>query len=371
MIVPVHRPAKGYDGPRVVIVAWIAILAWVMPAGAQEGGPYGPVPGLPITLDQLGQQSAWIPGHLAEVEAERQQLESELDALRSAAETPVEVVPAPVESAPAAEPLSRRDSVAHQPAKPPRFAGRSEILEVAYGLDEAVVECVAFRVCMIVLEAGEQIVDRNMGDVDRWNYRESYAGPAGAETPVVVVQPLDFDLETNLLVLTDRRVYRLRLLGLAKPKKGATVAFTEALSFRYPARSMEIAEPPPRPVPPADATPSVAASPLGSLNFGYRVETPRRRSERFQWRPSAVFDDGERLFVYLPEAAFLDDAPLLVGLDAEDEPVQVNAVLERDPRTGRRYFAVPRLLGSLELFVGQGPSRRWLRIHRNGPLGER
>lgn len=233
--------------------------------------------------------------------------------------------------------------------------------------ERATVRCAPRLACTIDLEPGERIRGRAIGDPDRWDYSELVSGPDGAEQAHLVVRPTDYGIHTNLIVTTDRRAYRIQLVSETYPEKPEkeTVAFTEQVAFRYPKRWVE--EKPPLPKPPEpppkveeeEATPVVLEpASLEKMNFAYKVVQPKWKRHRFDWKPLAVFDDGQRTYVQLPPLREMDLAPIIRGIQPTGEPYPLNAMLHG------QTFVIPKLVKRAEILFGVGKNRKWLRIER-------
>ncbi len=97
-----------------------------------------------------------------------------------------------------------------------------------YGAGLPTVVCAPLRVCIVELQAGEQLVgEPQIGDSVRWNIAPALYGKADEQTTLIVIKPQDSGLDTNLLITTDRRAYYLRLIS--KP-----VDYIARVSFAYP-----------------------------------------------------------------------------------------------------------------------------------------
>jgi type IV secretion system protein TrbG len=97
-----------------------------------------------------------------------------------------------------------------------------------YGAGLPTVVCAPLRVCIVELQAGEQLVgEPQIGDSVRWNIAPALYGKADGQTTLIVIKPQDSGLDTNLLVTTNRRAYYLRLIS--KP-----VDYVARVSFAYP-----------------------------------------------------------------------------------------------------------------------------------------
>src|SRR5690606_30144818 len=91
-----------------------------------------------------------------------------------------------------------------------RTIQQSAYVAYPFGHSQPTLTCAPLRACVIELEAGEVVLGLVAGDTERWIIGQTFTGRTG-DTPLVVVKPTDFDLTTNLLVSTDRRIYELTL----------------------------------------------------------------------------------------------------------------------------------------------------------------
>lgn len=198
-----------------------------------------------------------------------------------------------------------------------------------YGLKSPILRCAPLRVCAIVLEDGEHVVDILAGDTAQWLTFQSATG-AGGNTPVIGVKPIlepgrTCDRSTNLIITTDRRIYQV-LLDLPACSREETLnenpnrPFDGIISFYYPQETLrrwerqelertafeERVETSQVPL-----TPAIAVE---NLHWDY---TFRRKGPRFPWNPTAVFDDGERTYVRLPPG--LTQAPVPFAISESGE----------------------------------------------------
>jgi len=112
-------------------------------------------------------------------------------------------------------------------AEPPRAAAPVEYLYSA-DADFSLVAAPG-RVSAIVLEPGETLAAANpiaAGDTARWIIGETASGQGGTRRVHVLVKPVAPGLSTNLLILTDRRTYRLELRASAR-------AYVPLVRWRY------------------------------------------------------------------------------------------------------------------------------------------
>ncbi len=256
-----------------------------------------------------------------------------------------------------------------------RTIQQSAYVAFPYGHSQPTLTCVPLRACVIELEAGEVVLGLVAGDTERWIIGQAFAGQGG-DTPLVVVKPTDFDLTTNLLVSTDRRIYELTLdappsrrrnRGSQNPQE----VYTRRIRFYYPDDMIRTFE--------AEAVASAEAQhaaveaqahadrmviPMGeafrleNLNFDYDV----RRSGGFPFEVEQVFDDGAHTYVKLPESAAHEAAPVLFVLDGGERAILNYAV--REAGEGSLYYITDRVLQHGVLVVGQR-KKDWLGRQRH------
>jgi type IV secretion system protein VirB9 len=175
-------------------------------------------------------------------------------------------------------------------------------------------------VTTILLEAGETLLDIAAGDTARWMVTEAVSESAGDPRAVVLVKPRMEGLRTNIVLITDRRVYMVEALSQSRPLYAAQIAWS------YPA---------------TDKT----ALP-GASRFSYRVLPVRGRLPA--WAPERVFDDGRAVHVVFPPEARGELAPLFVM--TRDGPALANyRVIEAQ---GRTHYVVDGLFEAAELRLG-------------------
>ncbi len=244
-----------------------------------------------------------------------------------------------------------------------------------YGHRQATLICAPLRICSIVLEDGEIVLDVLSGDTQHWQTFELTTGPGGS-TPVVGVRPMvDFefaetcDKSTNLVITTDRRVYDIQLELPPCSQSEASDPnphrpYHRRLSFYYPddlvrswhtraeLRALQeqmLAEQQ------ASAPPTLLAPTSGveSLNWDYRVRSGRRNllEPRFPWRPQAVFDDGERTYIRLPPEA--RDLPAVFEVTGGEDAVVNFTPAADDPS----LLILPRVAEHLVLVLPRGKRR--------------
>ena len=253
--------------------------------------------------------------------------------------------------------------------EPPVLA-RPDARVLAFGERIPVVRCLPYRVCSVLLEPGEVVLHLALGDSERWLVEEVSA-PGAA--PVLVLKPLAFNLLTNLVARTDRRLYVIELVsphvGNQGPAGGGLeegAAYDALVRFSYPgAWSRRVAEAPAVPAAAGVAPGGGPAEGPGGLCFDYEVERPWWPGSRLRWTPWVVYDDGERTFLRLPPEARHRDLPAVLVVGGGGEPLPTDTTLG-GPRG--EWLVVPTVAGRLRLVVGSEGQARRLTLVRRGAL---
>jgi len=199
----------------------------------------------------------------------------------------------------------------------------------------------------IALQDGEQLVGSGpvaAGDTVRWIIGDTESGTGPTKKIHILAKPTRPDLETNLVINTDRRTYLLELRSTDK-------TYMASVSWQYPEdqlialrRQNVFAE---------AAMPIATGIDISRLNFRYSVEgdTPA-------WRPLRAFDDGTKVYIEFPSGIRQGEMPPLFVIGPAGGSELVNY------RVRQNYYVVDRLFGAAELRFGDKDSERRVRIIR-------
>jgi type IV secretion system protein VirB9 len=80
---------------------------------------------------------------------------------------------------------------------------------------------------------------------------------------------------------------------------------------------------------------------IDKLDFSYKIEGDDTR-----FKPLRVFNDGTRVFLQMPDTMKSDEAPVLLLMDKDDQPLLVNY------RVKDAYYIVDKLFDRAALVVG-------------------
>ena len=200
------------------------------------------------------------------------------------------------------------------------------------------------RITDIALEQGETLLSVSAGDTTRWIVGDARSGVGPATQAHVLVKPNAPSLATNLVIMTDRRVYHVELKSVAGPAMAA-------VSWRYPAELVLQNQ-----LPPQAQAPSPPPFTPEALNLRYRISGAKP-----DWRPLAAFDDGQQVFIEMPERIHTMEAPPLFVIGDQGAEL-VNY------RVQGNYYVVDRLFAKAELRLGSGWGARTVTIERQTPI---
>jgi type IV secretion system protein TrbG len=200
------------------------------------------------------------------------------------------------------------------------------------------------RITDIALEPGEVLNSVSAGDTSRWVIGDTTSGSGETERVHVLIKPIGEDLQTNLVIHSDRRSYHLELKSTAQ-------TWLAAVSWTYPleqlTRRRQVQERA------AAIAPIAEGISLESLSFRYDIT-----GDAPSWRPLRAFDDGEKVYIQFPSGIKQDEMPPLFVLSSRGEPQLVNY------RVRSPYYIVDRLFQSAELRLGDNRPDA-VRITRN------
>ena len=200
-----------------------------------------------------------------------------------------------------------------------------------------IVLCKPLRVTEILLAPGESVENAAAGDTERWLIQ-----PVEGR---VLVKPKAPGIETNLIILTPRHAYHLTLKSGAKYMPRAAFYYPKEIVAAEANRKAQLER---------RARQTSTPTPLAKLNFGYAVSGPD-----VPWKPVQAFDDGERIYIEMPEKLMASDAPtLMVTADGVDALVNY--------QVKGRYYIVDRLFNRAVLVSGTGKDRQEITIVRAG-----
>jgi type IV secretion system protein TrbG len=195
------------------------------------------------------------------------------------------------------------------------------------------------KVSSIALQQGEELVDISAGDTVRWVVGDTASGRGTMRRVQILIKPTLPDLQTNLIILTDRRTYHLELISTQQ-------TYMASVSWTYPADSLIALHRQNNDASEVEDRIADRGIHLESLSFRYRIE-----GDDPPWRPLRVFDDGRKVYIEMPSGLSQGEAPPLFVAGSNGGPNLVNF------RVRGRYYIVDHLFGAAELRLGDNPQR--------------
>jgi P-type conjugative transfer protein TrbG len=216
----------------------------------------------------------------------------------------------------------------------------------AYGQSMPKLTCSPTRSCDVEMEPGEKVKKVILGDGVNWTWSGAESIERGKVVAHVVFQPRDKDLESNVIITTDHRTYHIKLYA---PKIEG--AYLNRIGFYYPedlvsswadkmgVEAATMAKDEGLTVMPAAVSPD-------KLAFDYRVEGDS------EIKPARVFNDGERVYMEMPDSVRTGESPLFFLVDEKGRVMNVNYHRKDDPATGKIHYVVDKLFAKGELRRG-------------------
>ena len=195
------------------------------------------------------------------------------------------------------------------------------------------------KVSTIVLQPAEELIDVSTGDTVRWVIADTISGQGNTRRVHLLVKPTLPDIQTNLVVLTDRRAYHLELVSTKQ-------TYMASISWTYPTDSLVALHKQNQAALENEQRVADRGVRLDNLNFRYRIE-----GDDPPWRPLRAFDDGHKVFIQMPSGISQGEAPPLFVAGADGRPNLVNY------RVRGSYYIVDRMFGAAELRLGENPQR--------------
>jgi len=163
----------------------------------------------------------------------------------------------------------------------------------------------------------------------------------------VVIKPHAVSLETNLVIHTDRRVYQLELVS-------RKTDHMPLVSFSYPEDALQAWEAylASRRDESAEVAMELGRASIEDVNTDYEIS-----GDEPPWRPRAVYDNGEKTCIKMPQGLTRTEAPVL--LLEERKQMQIVNYRVRDG-----CYVVDRLFEKAVLINGVGKDQQRVEIRK-------
>ena len=194
------------------------------------------------------------------------------------------------------------------------------------------------QVTDVALEPGEKLVSVSAGDTVRWVVGDTSSGEGKDVQVHILVKPVGAELETNLVITTDRRTYHLEM-------RSSQATYMASVSWTYPGSELVSLKKSRAEMDAATNAVAEVGVKLDELRFRYRIEGDA------PWKPTQVFDDGAKVYIQFPPGLAQSEAPPLFVIGPDGKPALVNY------RVRGTTYIVDRLFAAAELRLGTAPQR--------------
>ena len=155
----------------------------------------------------------------------------------------------------------------------------------------------------IILNSDEKMSEGSapyLSDTERWEITGDVWETEEGSRQIIMVKPTALNLETNMLVMTDKRIYHFVLYSTAKE-------YQPMIKFRYPKEKKFITENTRKPVLKSVSSVYENLDP-DLVSFNYLIKVPFF-SRKIDWIPEKVYDDGSHTYILLPEVVLQKEFP--------------------------------------------------------------
>ncbi len=263
---------------------------------------------------------------------------------------PVETVPAPVIRAIPIE----SEPVMQKPPSSDTTLGADGSIVFNYGSKLPSIVCAPLHVCEVSLQPGETIQQIDVGDPVRWQVKLARSNRDNVETSHLIIKPTESNISSNLVAITDKRTYSMRLLSKSDHSWMAKVAFSypddvQANWQAYFAQNTQ-------PAKTNNLVANIASQTVSpALDFNYHL-----KGDKPSWRPVRVYTDNAKTYIQFPAAVQNDEIPVLLVLGPGSSEQLVNYRMEGNA------FVVDKVIQRAVLISGVGKQQARVNIQREG-----
>lgn len=191
---------------------------------------------------------------------------------------------------------------------------------------------------------GEKITFVGGGNTAQWVMDTSNTGSGSSSVPHLYVKPARADVATNIIVNTTNHSYQI-LLNTAD-------WYNPIVSWAYSSEVQLMQKINAERDNAFFAEKNVGRGQPENLNFDYKVKTNKQ-----DWAPTAVFDDGQKTYIKMPNSVRQGDAPVLFVKERGKKELSLVNYRVKD-----NYYVIDRLFDQAELRVSEKDS---VQIKRN------
>ncbi len=180
------------------------------------------------------------------------------------------------------------------------------------------------------LNADEKVTFLAGGDTERWMLEEAKGGKNG--NTFIFIKPMEEDLQTNLLITTDKRIYNINI-------RSTTSEYNSLVKWDYPHDYKMVRD--------FEANNLVTATTdSDSINMAYTIS-----NKYLDFAPQYVFDDGQKTYFYMRKN--VREMPVLFVKGEDGKYMQTNFRVDDQKRIviDRTAQKFKMILGKKELTI--------------------
>jgi type IV secretion system protein VirB9 len=226
------------------------------------------------------------------------------------------------------------------------------IVRFLYGATMPSVVCAPLHVCDLELQPGEIVNNINIGDKARWSITPGLSGGGSGLVTHVMIKPYDAGLSSNLIILTNRRTYSIKLVS-------EQTEWMPLIGFNYPDEASSQWASYRRTMTAFVGTNSGQPTAESSLQF-YCV---RPDGAPPNWIPTRAYTDGRRTVIEFPASFSYAAEPALVAL-AGGGFFSGPAKQVVSYRQSGNSYVVDSVLDRAELVSGVGGDQQSVKLQR-------
>lgn len=225
------------------------------------------------------------------------------------------------------------------------IVGDDGVVLFPFGQIRPTVVCAPLHVCDVALQPGERVVsDPSVGQPGLWDISKGVSGEGENKVVHVVVKPLaEMDLETNLIVRTNRRVYNVNLVSRNDGEYMSQVAFYYPNDMLKGWADQEDVSAVAAKKKDEEEVSELSVD-LAKVDADYEI---RIRGGSAENKPLRAFNDGVRTFIQMPKAGGSWEAGALVLVGKNDEKMLTNY------RVKGSWYIVDKVVTHAALLIGE------------------
>lgn len=160
-----------------------------------------------------------------------------------------------------------------------------------------------FALTTIILNDDEMMAEGSapyLSDTTRWEVAGDVWETDKGTRQIVMVKPKRQGIETNMLVMTNKRIYHFVLYSTTKE-------YQPMVRFRYPSERKFITQNIKK-VSPTVKRDNFDELDMSKVSWNYKISIPIFQ-RKIDWAPKRVYDDGSHTYILLPEIVLQKEFP--------------------------------------------------------------